>query len=70
MSTERRVTIKNRSFDVQATGLKNVPYRLVSGKLVLRGVRMVNSPGIIACLKGADVFGFFNEATGAEMVAA
>jgi hypothetical protein len=64
-----QVTIKNRAYKVKPTGLKNVPYKLVSGKLELTGIRQQRQPNVIIVLDSRSrKVGAFDENTGNEMV--
>lgn len=66
-----KITINNREYNVEATGLKNVAYTLTSGKKVCKGVRNQNKPNVIIVMneKCNQTVGYFNETTGKEMTA-
>lgn len=64
------IIIKNRTYKVTTTGLKNVAYKLSDGKLELTGVRSQNNTDVIIVMdKRSNRIGFFSESRMVELVA-
>lgn len=62
------ITIKNRTYTIEATGLKNVAYTLTSGKLVVKGIRNQNNADLMMVMnKRNEVIGYFLESTMREV---
>lgn len=63
------VTMKNITYTVEPTGLKNVAYTLTVGKKICKGIRNFPNPDLIICIdKGNREIGMFLESTMKEVV--
>lgn len=63
------ITVNNREWTVEATGLERVAYTLTSGRKVVKGIRNQVQPDTIIVMDGARVIGRFNENTWRELAA-
>ena len=62
------ITIKNREYALEATGLKHVPYKITAGRQVLSGIRSQISADVILVLNSRnEQISAFSETTKREL---